>query len=92
MTRSESGPLCPLSHVGHVTNHLGDDGRSDGTELCPAGALGLGEDVEPGASHQPQTQSAVPRPQPPSITISCPVMYSEAGDARKRASALMSSG
>ena len=37
-------------------------------------------------------QSAVPSPQPPSITISCPVMYSEAGDARKRASGLMSSG
>ena len=37
-------------------------------------------------------QSATPRPQPPSMTISCPVMYSEAGAARNRASALMSSG
>ena len=39
-----------------------------------------------------EPQSATPSPQPPSITISWPVMYSEAGDARKRASALMSSG
>jgi hypothetical protein len=37
-------------------------------------------------------QSATPNPQPPSITISCPVMYSEARDERNRASALMSSG
>ena len=37
-------------------------------------------------------QLASPSPQPPSITISCPVMYSDAGEARNRASALMSSG
>jgi hypothetical protein len=41
-----------------------------------------------GARHQ----SATPRPQPPSITISWPVMYSDAGEARNSASALMSSG
>ena len=40
----------------------------------------------------PDGQSAIPSPHPPSITISCPVMYSEAGDARNSASALMSSG
>jgi len=40
----------------------------------------------------PVNQSAMPSPQPPSITISCPVMYSEAGEARNKARALMSSG
>ena len=55
----------------------------------PARVPGVAGEEAPAAS---PTQSATPSPQPPSMMISWPVTYAEPGDARNRASGLMSSG